>query len=137
MAQLKGSRELRARLRALKTAFKPIGRQWADDMVQIARPEAPVRTGHLRKSIRRRNATMKKATVYADYWAFFVDAGPKPHEIKPKRKKVLMFGDPPRFAPRVSHPGYAARPFIDSSARKALDRNPMAEEVIKAWNEAV
>lgn len=28
---LKGSRELRARLRAIKTVFKPVGRQWTDE----------------------------------------------------------------------------------------------------------
>ena len=136
---LKGGRELRARLNALSTAFKPIGRNWADDTVRLARPRVPVRTGRLRQSIRRRNASKKRATVVAHYTAFFVDAGPKPHVIRAKKGRFLAFegrGGNTIFAPRVRHRGYRGRPFRRRAAIEALKRNPMAEEVIRAWNEA-
>ena len=136
---LKGGRELRARLNALSTAFKPIGRNWADDTVRLARPRVPVRTGRLRQSIRRRNASKKRATVVAHYTAFFVDKGTKPHDIKAKRAKGLVFegrGGRTIFAPKVRHRGYAGRPFRDRAAKEALARNPAAEELIRAWNRA-
>ena len=136
---LKGGPELRARLKAIRQSFKPIGRNWADDTVRLARPRVPVRTGRLRQSIRRRNATQRRATVVAHYTAFFVDKGTKPHDIKAKRAKGLVFegrGGRTIFAPKVRHRGYAGRPFRDRAAKEALARNPAAEEIIKAWNRA-
>lgn len=142
MAQgLKGGRELRARLRSIKLAFKPIGRKWADDTAQLARSRVPVRTGRLRQSIRRRNATQRRATVSAHYTAFFVDKGTKAHDIKAKRggRGLLIFqgrGDRTIFAPRVRHRGYAGRPFRQRAAHEAMARNPAAAEIIKQWNRA-
>ena len=136
---LKGGRELRARLKAIGQSFKPIGRQWADDTVRLARPRVPVRTGRLRQSIRRRNASTRRATVVAHYTAFFVDKGTKPHDIKRRRAKGLVFegrGGRTIFASKVHHRGYAGKPFRERAAREALDRNPAAEEIIRAWNRA-
>jgi len=136
---LKGGRELRARLNAISESFKPIGRNWADDTARLARARVPVRTGRLRQSIRRRNASKKRATVVAHYTAFFVDKGPKAHDIKARRAKGLVFegrGGRTIFAKKVRHRGYAGRPFRAQAAREALDRNPAAEEIIRAWNRA-
>jgi hypothetical protein len=36
MSNIKGKRELNARLRALKLAFKPIGRSWAKETVTLS-----------------------------------------------------------------------------------------------------
>lgn len=139
MTTIKGGRELRARLKAISQSFKPIGAKWADDTAKLAKARVPVRTGRLRQSIRRRNATQKRATVVAHYTAFFVDKGPKAHAIKAKRARGLVFegrGGRTIFAPLVRHPGYHARPFRQKAADEALRRNPMATEVIKAWNQA-
>ena len=137
---LKGGRELRARLKAISQSFKPIGRTWADDTVRLARPRVPRRTGRLRQSIRRKNASQKRATVVAHYTAYFVDKGPKPHSIKARRgRRQLIFegrGGDTIFAPKVRHRGYAGRPFRREAALEALKRNPAAEEIIRAWNEA-
>ena len=136
---LRGGRELRARLKAIGLSFKPAGRKWADDTARLAKSRVPVRSGRLRQSIRRRNASQKRATVVAHYTAFFVDKGPKPHEIRPKRRKGLVFegrGGRTIFAPKVFHRGYAGRPFRREAAIEALKRNPMAEEAIRAWNRA-
>jgi hypothetical protein len=135
---LKGGRELRARLKALRVAFKPIGRTWADGTVEAARPKVPQRTGRLRRSIRVKNSTQRKATVAAHFTAFFVDAGPKPHAIKAKKANRLIFSAGGRtiFARKVNHPGYRGRPFRAQAAHESLRRNPMAQSIIKQWNEA-
>ena len=44
-AKLHGSKELRARLAALGTAFRPIGVKWGGETVKAGRPLVPVRTG--------------------------------------------------------------------------------------------
>lgn len=136
---LKGGKQLRTRLRAIRLAFKPIGRQWADDTARLSKAAVPVRTGRLRKSIRRRNATQKRATVVAHYTAYFVDKGPKAHDIKAKRGRALIFeGRDGRtiFTPKVRHRGYAGRPFRERAAAEAMARNPAAAEIIKQWNRA-
>ena len=73
-ATLKGSRELRRRLKAIKTVFKPAGRDWADETARIAQSMVPVRTGKTRASIRRRNASQKRATVKGNRAVNFIDA---------------------------------------------------------------
>jgi hypothetical protein len=135
---LKGGRELRARLKALKTAFKPLGRDWADDYVKLARPQIPVKTGKTRQSLRRRNASQRKATVVGSQVAYFIDAGAKAHVIRPKRGGGLIFeaGGRTIFAKKVNHPGHRARPFRKRVALEALRRNPLADAVVKSWNEA-
>lgn len=135
---LKGTNELRARLRAIQTSFKPIGREWADTTAGVAKPMVPVRTGRLRASIRRKNASMKLASVAAHFTAFFVDAGPKAHTIVPKKANRLAFQVEGRtvFARKVSHPGYRPRPFRERAATEGLRRTPMAQQMIKLWNSA-
>ena len=80
-ARLKGGPELRRKLKAIQLTFKPVGRKWADATADVARERVPVKTGRLRQSIRRKNATQKRATVSAHYTATFVDGGTKAHDI--------------------------------------------------------
>lgn len=135
---LKGSAEFKARLRATKLMFKTAGRDWADATARAARPMIPQRTGETRRSVRRRNATQRKATVVGKYVAYFIDAGPKPHTIAAKRGRMLRFeaNGNTVFARRVHHRGYAARPFRARAAREGLRREPLAEHLIDAWNKA-
>lgn len=135
---LKGSRELRRRLKAIRTVFKPVGRRWADDTADKARKYVPKVTGKTARSIRRKNASQKKATVQALYTARMVMAGSDPHEIRPKRMQAVKFNvaGQPRFAKRVRHPGHRGNDFAERAAREALDDNPMAAELLRAWNEA-
>lgn len=150
MTTLRGGPELRARLRAIKTVFKPLGRAWADSYVALARPRLPAKTGKLRRSLRRRNASMKRATIVASYTAFFIDHGTIPHVIKPKTvsgsrrggpgtAKTLVFNGRKGtiFTKAVNHRGIRARPFRKYANREALRLNPMALFVVKAWNAAV
>lgn len=138
MSTLKGGKELAARLKALKLAFKPIGRDWADETAHEMRVRVPVRTGRLRASFRRRNATQKRATVVGHYTAYFVDAGPKPHIITSKRSGSLVFQGRGGtiFARKVHHRGYRARPFRQAAAEAGLRKAPLEDALTRAWNEA-
>lgn len=135
---LKGSPELRRRLRAIKTAFKPVARQWADETVALMKPAIPVRTGKTRRSIRRGRATTKSAKVVGSYVTNFIDAGTKAHTIVPKKGKTLRFevGGRPVFAKKVNHPRVAARPFKKAAASVALQKIDVAGDLVRLWNEA-
>lgn len=134
---LQGGRELKDRLKALRGVFKPMGRDWADAVAAEARRRVPFRSGNLRRSIRRKNATQRKATVVAHYSAFFVDAGTKAHVIRPKRARGLIFeaGGRTIFAKKVDHPRVRARPFRASAAREGLRDRDVSGALLNAWNE--
>ena len=138
MSKLEGTRELRARLKAIRTVFKPVGREWADRVVVLAKPRVPYRTGKTRGSIRRANATLRKARVTGFYPVNFIDAGTKAHDVKPKSAKVLRFtvGGKPRFAKKVHIPAKAARPFKKDVAQEALRQTDMLGRLISLWNQA-
>lgn len=135
---LKGSRELRRRLKAIRTVFKPVGRRWADDTANRARRYVPKKTGRIARSIKRKNASQKRATVSANYRARMLMAGSRPHVIRPKKMQAVRFnvGGKPRFAKRVKHPGHGKNDFAERAAKEALAKNPMAEELIRQWNQA-
>jgi hypothetical protein len=126
-------------MKALRLAFKPAGRAWADEAARQMRPRVPVRTGRLRASFRRRNATQRRATVVGHFTAYFIDAGTKPHTITAKRGSRLIFkgrsGDT-IFARKVHHRGIRARPFRRAAALEALRKEPLAQHIIDQWNEA-
>jgi hypothetical protein len=138
VATLKGAKELRRRMKAIKQVFKPVGRQWADETADRARRYVPKRTGKTAKSIRRKNASMKRATVQARYQARILMAGSKPHDIRPKKMQAVKFNvaGQPRFSKRVRHPGHGKNDFAERAAEEALAKNPMADELIRLWNEA-
>lgn len=135
---LKGGPELRARLKALKVAFKPIGKSWAETTRDEAKRRIKKRTGATAASIRVRNATQKRATVVGSFKASFIDAGTKEHDEVPKRATRLKFQEQGRtiFAKKVHHPRTAAHPFKRAAALEGLRKNPMAAELIKQWNDA-
>ena len=105
--KLTGARELRARFKALRQVFKPIGRQWADGTVRRAKGRVRVRSGRTKNSIRRQNATQRKAAVSAGYGARFLDKGTVPHELRPRKVRAMKFtvAGRPMFAKHVRHPG--------------------------------
>ncbi len=135
---LKGSNELRSRLKAIKTVWKPVARKWGRTDVEEMRTKVPVRTGRLRRSFRVTSVSGKKVRVGGHFTAYFVDAGPKPHDIRPKGGGFLIFKAQGRtiFARKVHSRGYRARPFRQHAAEEALRKNPMAGELIKLWNDA-
>jgi hypothetical protein len=125
-------------LKAIRQTFKPVGKDWADDMVTISKPMVPTRTGKSRASIRRRNASQKRATVVGSYVLFFLDHGTKAHDEKPRKARVLRFqsGGNTIFARKVHKRATRGSGFRNRAAREALRRNPMAVELIRQWNSA-
>ena len=138
MATLRGAPELRRRLKAIRTVFKPIGKSWADRTVQLAERRVKVRSGKTRRSIRRKNASQRRASVEARYGARFLEAGAKPHDLRAKKFDAMKFNvrGQPMFAKKVRHPGSPKQPFLHDSAADALEENRMLEELIELWNRA-
>lgn len=135
---LKGAPELRARLQAVRLTFKGYGRTWGDETAREMRRRVPVRTGRLKQSIRRRNATQRKAVVVGHYTANFVDAGSKAHDIVAKNKPRLVFeaGGNTIFAKRVHKDRIGARRFKRPAALAAIRKHPIRETMIDLWNRA-
>ena len=135
---LRGAPELRRRLRAIKTVFKPVGRQWTDETTRLARSRVRVVTGKTRASIRRKNASMTKAAVVATGGARFLEAGTKAHTIVPKKMTALKFNasGQPRFAKKVKHPATRPQPFLRRSGRDALEKIDMLKDLVDLWNNA-
>lgn len=138
MATLKGTPELRRRLRAIQQVFKPAGRDWAEETARVAKTMVPVDTGKTRSSIRRRNASMKKATVVGHYAVNFIDAGSKAHDIQAKRGKAMKFSDGGHavFRRKVHKQRIEARPFKLRAKEEGLRRIELAADVVRLWNEA-
>lgn len=135
---LRGGREVRARLRAIKQIFKPVGREWADLTVIEAKRRVPVRTGKTRNSIRRRNASQRKATVVGFFPVNFIDAGTKEHDIRPRKVSTLKFeaGGQTVFARKVHKRRQNPRPFKQEAAEAGLRQVPLAKRLIDLWNKA-
>lgn len=136
---LKGAPELRRRLKAIRQAFKPIGRDWADDTARRAKLYAPSRTGKLQRSIRRKNASMRKASVAAIYYGHMVAEGAKQHVIKPRHMKAVKFdvGGRTVFSKRVQHPGIRRKnPYARRAASEALADRDLLMGLLELWNRA-
>ena len=137
-ASLKGSPELRRRLKAIKTVFKPAGRDWADATTRHARQLVQVDTGKTRNSIRRRNASQRKATVVGNYPVNFIDAGAKEHDIRPRKAETLRWvdGGQPVFRKKVHKQRQAAHPFKAKAAQRGLEDVDIIGDLIQLWNRA-
>lgn len=135
---LKGAPELRRRLRAIRTVFKPVGRQWTDETTRLARSRVRVVSGKTRASIRRKNASLTRAAVVATGGARFLEAGTKEHVIRAKRVQALKFNasGQPRFAKKVKHPATRPQPFLRRSGKDALAKLDILQELIDLWNQA-
>lgn len=139
MSQLKGGDKLRRRIKAIRLAFKPIGKEWAGTTRDLMRPAVPVRTGRLRASFRIRNATQRKAVVGGHYTAYFVDKGPKAHAITAKGSGRLSFTSATGrtvFTRQVHHRGYRGRPFRARAAHEGMRRTDAIGQINKQWNNA-
>lgn len=138
--RVRGTPELRARMKAIKVAFKPIGRKWAESTADHAQRGARFkdRSGRGRKSIRVRNASMKRATVVATYYVAILDKGSKQHQIVPRRARNLVFqaGGRTVFAKKVQKPAMRGLGFGNRAGKAGLRDTPMAAELIRLWNGA-
>lgn len=137
-SSLKGAPELRARLRAIKDAFKPIGRSWAQETVRLARPGIGRRTGRTARSLRVSDASRIRAKVVANAPALFKDRGTRAHDIRAHGNRQLIFtqGTKTVFARRVHKRAQRGTHFAAKAARQSLKNRPMATTLIRLWNEA-
>lgn len=139
---LHGANELRARLGALRLTFKDYGRVWGDEAASGMRDRlddiGAVRTGDTKRSIRRRNATQRKAVVVGSYVTNFIDAGSVAHDIAPKNKPFLIFeaGGRTIFAKKVHKQRIPARRFKRPAALAAIAKHPLKQTMIDLWNKA-
>lgn len=133
-----GSRELKARFKAIKQVFKPLARDWTDETVKLGRQRVRVVTGKTRASIRRKNASSIKASVQAGGGARFLEVGTKEHAINAKRVGAMKFNSngQPVFAKKVKHPGARPQPFLRSSGADALRKMDPLKRLIDSWNRA-
>ena len=140
MSNLQGSAQLKARLRAIKQTFRPIGRKWATSTARHARSGASFtnRSGKGRRSIRVKSASQRRATVVANYYVAILDKGAKAYAIVPKKKPNLVFqaGGRTVFSKKVNKPATRGLGFAMRAAEDAMRDNPMAEELINLWNGA-
>ena len=136
--KVSGTKQLNARLKAIRQTFKPAGKEWAEETVNQMRSRVPQKSGRLHRSFRVKNATQRKATVAGHYTAFFVDKGTVAHVIKPRKSPSLIFRVEGRtiFTKKVNHPRTRAQPFRERASHEALRRRPMAATLIKLWNRA-
>ena len=139
-SNLQGAPQLRARLKAIKETFRPIGRKWATSTTRHARAGASFtdRSGKGRRSIRVKSASQRKATVVANYYVAILDKGSKAHTIVPRKKPTLVFqaGGRTVFSKKVNKPAARGLGFAGRAAKEGLRDNPMAEELIRQWNSA-
>ena len=138
-SSLQGAPQLKARLRAVRESFKPMGRDWADDTARISNQTAPKgATGRLSRSHKRKSATLRKATVVAIFYGLFVNAGTRAHEIRARNAPSLVFQASGRtiFAKKVAHRGIRGVRYVDKAAHRALERRVSRQALIDAWNRA-
>jgi hypothetical protein len=82
-------------------------------------------TGRQKREVRPRHG--EGAVAFASMLAHLVEAGARPHTIKPRRKRFLVFGG--RYAKAVQHPGTKGRRFLRKGWR--AEKNRVGEIVAK------
>ncbi len=131
-----GAEQLKARLKATRLAFKPMGKDWAQATARGSERAAPQRTGKLSRSFKVKSATQRKATVVAIFYARFVNRDTSAHVIKARNSPSLIFiiGGRTIFAKSVRHRGTRGTRFVDRAATRALREHVDADALIEAWN---
>ncbi|MBQ9024754.1 MAG: HK97 gp10 family phage protein [Methanobrevibacter sp.] len=96
----------------------------------IARREAPILTGNLRRSITKRKPSPLIGELHSNarsngrtYWQD-VQYGTAAHTITPKNGKFLAFevNGKKVFARKVNHPGTAPNPFVTRTLHKSIPK---------------
>lgn len=98
----------------LREAIRPTMENVAREIEADIRRNAPVDSGDLVRSIKRRGTTI---TIGTDYW-HFVEYGTRAHIIRPRVKKALWWPDAQHPVKKVYHPGTRAQPFIRPAATR-------------------
>jgi hypothetical protein len=136
---LQGAAQLQSRLKAMRLAFKPMGKDWATETAAQSNRTAPRgATGRLARSHKVKSATQRGAKVVAIFYGKFVNRGTAPHTIKAKNAPALIFnvGGRTIFARAVKHRGSRGTRYVDKAAQKALKEHVSTDALIDAWNRA-
>jgi HK97 gp10 family phage protein len=96
----------------LEQLVQPLLEQVAAEVETDIKRNAPVDTGDLVRSVRRRGNII---TISAPYW-HFVEYGTEPHIIRPRTKQALWWPGAHHPVKMVRHPGTQAQPFIRPAA---------------------
>lgn len=135
---LKGLPQLRARLNAIDN-LGPLMRDLALTAVSEQKKLSPVKTGNLRRTIHVGSVTPRSAdTIASAAYAAHVEFGTRPHEIRPRYRKVLSWkgAGGPVFARRVRHPGTKAQPYMLPGAEEAVRSVALRDRIVDNWNRA-
>jgi len=146
-------RKLEAAPAAIREALGLAVRDVADEILARSQELVPVDKGTLRKSGNVRYADLAATVGYNAPYAYFVHEGTRPHEIVPRRARVLAF--PPSgargavrggrrvgvfefggrqtvvglvFARRVMHPGTKAVKYLEGAVRAV---EPLVPEFLR------
>lgn len=117
-----------------KRLIQPLINQLANEVEKTMREKTPTRTGALRASITKEVRDREAVIGPTVHYALFVEAGIRPHEIRPVHAKALRFEMSGRiiFAARVYHPGARPQPFIRETIDQiALELPAVYEQVFK------
>jgi len=98
----------------LREAIRPRMENLAAEIEADIRRNAPVDSGELVRSIRRRGTVI---TISAPHW-HFVEYGTRPHVIRPRVKKALWWPEASHPVKQVFHPGTRPQPFIRPAATR-------------------
>jgi hypothetical protein len=156
MADIDGLPQLEARLKAISDTKLMMGKLGLQ-AVAYAKETVPRKTGNLGRTIRLGTVSEDAVQILAGGqlgvgYAQVVEFGSKPHDIYPRRKKVLRFATNPNsrrltgtvrtgategvvFSKHVRHPGTKPQPFLRPAAERALQENGI-EYIVQAWNSA-
>lgn len=104
----------------LRNEVQPLINQVAREVEQDIERNAPVDTGELVRSVRRRESLI---TISAPHW-HFVEYGTRPHIIRPRSKQALWWPDAHHPVKSVYHPGTRAQPFIRPAALRQRRLRP-------------
>lgn len=108
---------------ATKLGLRKVTKEGSKKVKGQIRSLGLVRTGTLAKSVRG-STTKTKSYIGTKLWyAHFLEGGTKPHKIKARRAKALMFGG--IRTKSVNHPGVRAYQF----AEKTFDKMQSSGEV--------
>jgi hypothetical protein len=137
---LRGSPELRRRLKAIKTVYKPAGKEWLGVAIPEARRQLArsVDTGKTMASVRKKNQSMLKVSIQGRYPVNFIDAGTKAHDIKAKNAETLKFniGGQAFFRKKVHKRAVPARPFKAAVGEAAWREVDLIRDLVELWNKA-
>lgn len=92
----------------LREAIRPTMENVAREVEADIRRNAPVDSGDLVRTIKRRGTEI---TIGTDYW-HFVEYGTRGHIIRPRTKKALWWPGASHPVAKVYHPGTRPQPFI-------------------------